>query len=285
MSTQIESLIHFMADVGGRKECETSERKHPKPEIKEGDELKRAIKEMLVENTGCSILDSGGAYGRGWEKNRHRNFDKEEAVILDICSDEVNIGYNIYHYLVNFLDISEESERLNTKLQQLIAQSEDSYMQDIDNFLEQVEERDYTNEGITNTYNYDTLLSEILQYGILINNETDEHFIILQIHNGCDARGGYTKPRIFSLGKEDAYSYFLIAQHNISAFCEKCKMSWYSDDSGYNWYHDGNYSLQKGLNINIEQEEELKIVCDQEKSEVYHKNCSGKITYSVMESW
>lgn len=285
MSEQIESTIHFMADVGGRIECAVSEERNPKPEIKEEDELKRAIKEMLVENTGCSILDSGGAYGRGWEKNRHRNFDKEEAVILNVWKDEVNVGYNIYHYLVNFLDISEESKRLNTELQKFISESEESYLQDIDNFIGQCKAKEYSSHGITNTYSYDNILSEILQYAIIINDETDEHFIILQIHNGCDARGGYTKPRIFSLDSDDNYSYFLIAQHDVSAFCEKCKMSWYSNNSGYSWYNDGNYSTQEELPIDTEPEEDLKIACDQKNNRVYHKNCGGKITYSVTESW
>ena len=285
MSDEIESLIHFMAEEGGRAECRASEAQNPKPDIEEEDALKRAIKEMLVENTGCSILDSGGSYGRGWEKNRHRNFDKEEAVILEVWNDEISIQYNIYHYLTNFLIISEESEMINKRLQKLISESEESYFQDTDKFIEQCEAKGYTSQGIKNTYNYDNILSEILQYSILINDNTDEHFIILQVHNGCDARGGYTKPRVFSLGEDDAYSYFSTAQYDISAFCDKCKMSWYSDNCGYTWENDGNYSTQKALKTGIESEKEIHIKCDEKKNEAYHKNCGGKITYSVTESW
>ena len=283
MSEEIESLIRFMTDEGGRVECAASEKVHPKPEIREEDAVKRAVKEMLIENTGCSILDSGGAYGRGWEKNRSRNFDEEEAVFLEVYGDNIEISYNIYWYLVNFLSISEESERLNTKLQTIFNESEKLYSEDIEDFV--AGEENLRSEGSENTYNYETILSEIIQYNILIDEETDEYFIILQIHNGCDVRGGYTRPRVFSLGEDDAFSYFCIAQHDINAYCEKCRMTWYSDDSGYTWEGEKNYTPQEELKVGVESEKELLITTDEKNNLVKHKNCGGKITYSVTESW
>ena len=46
-----------------------------------------------------------------------------------------------------------------------------------------------------NTYNGDSDLSQILQGSYLKLNEED--YILLQIHGGCDARGGYTNARLF----------------------------------------------------------------------------------------
>jgi hypothetical protein len=281
-----DGLIQTLVSIGGQTECIASEEKHPKPELVEEDELKRAIQEMLIENTGCSIIDSGGAYGRGWERNRSRDFKNEESVAIEIWDDQVSIQYNTYKYLTNFLEITEESKKLDKLLQKAIElYDNDSYMTDMEDFMEEQEQDGYTDRDITNTYNYENILSEVLQYGILINDDTDEHFIILQIHNGCDVRGGYTRPRVFSVGTDDNFSYFLMAQQVITAFCEKCRMEWLSDDSGSNWYNDGNSGEQSGLRTATKQEEELKIVCDAKNNTVSHKNCGGKIVYEVLEQW
>jgi hypothetical protein len=263
-----DGFIQALVSMGGQMECIASEEKHPKPEIAEEDKLKRAIQEMLVENTGCSILDSGGAYGRGWEKNRSRDFENEES------------------YLTNFLEMTEESKRLDKLLQKAIDLGDtDNYMADMEDFMEEQGQDGYTHYSITNTYNYDNILSEALQYGILISEDTDEHFIILQLHNGCDVRGGYTRPRVFSLGTDDEFSYFRMAQEEVTAICRKCGIEWFSDDSGYNWYNDGNPSEQSELRTDTKQEEELKIVCDAKNNKVYHKNCGGEISYEVLEEW
>jgi hypothetical protein len=280
----VNGFVQTLVSIGGQMECITSEEKHPKPELVEEDELKRAIQEMLIENTGCSILDSGGAYGRGWERNRNRDFDKESSVSVEVWDDQVSTQYNVYHYLTNFLEITEGSKELDRLLQKSIElYDNDSYMMDMEDFMEEQRQDGYTEKGITNTYNYETILSDVLHYGILVNDDTDEYFIILQIHNGCDVRGGYTRPRVFSLGTDDNFSYFLMAQTEVTAICEKCKMEWLSDDGGYKWYNDGNSNKQSGLSTDTEQEDELKIVCDAKNNKVWHKNCSGEISYRVLE--
>ena len=274
----IDPFIQTLVSIGGEMECMASEEKHPKPEITEEDELKRAIQEMLVENTGCGIMDSGGAYGRGWEKNRGRDFENEKAIAIEVGDDSVIIQYNVYKYLTSFLEISEESRELNSQLQKAIELYDgDNYLADMEDFMKEQEQEGYRHYGTINTYNNDNILSEVLQYGILVSEDTDEHFIILQIHNGCDVRGGYTRPRVFSLGTDDSFSYFLMAQTEIRASCKKCEMEWLSDDCGYNWYNDGCSDTK--------QEDKLKIVCDTKNSKVYHKNCGGEIVYEVMEEW
>lgn len=283
-TANVDGLIQALISTGSKAECIASEEKHPKPEIREEDELKRAIQEMLIENTGCNILDSGGAYGRGWEKNRSRDFENEKTLSVEVGDDPVIIQYNTYKYLVTFLEITEESRELDRQLQKAIELYDgNNHLADMQDFMEEREQDGYDHRNITNTYNYDNILSEVLQYGVLINEDTDEHFIILQIHNGCDVRGGYTKPRVFSLGTEDNFCYFLIAETEIRAYCEKCHMGWDSDDCGYNWRNDGHYNSEEGLDTDTEQEDELKIVCDRQKSTAYHKNCGGKVTFEVLE--
>jgi len=61
---------------------------------------------------------------------------------------------------------------------------------------------------------------------------------MLQIHGGCDVRGGYTKPQFFRVLDRD---YFIMAQNDVRVSCECGYCNAYSDDGGYHWYSDGGY--------------------------------------------
>ena len=81
---------------------------------------------------------------------------------------------------------------------------------------------------ITNTYNGEDLLSQVLQYHYatitegpdceqaetetiqsLLASEIDGRaFVLLAIHGGCDVRGGYTRPRFFWITDDDGISIF-----------------------------------------------------------------------------
>jgi hypothetical protein len=66
-----------------------------------------------------------------------------------------------------------------------------------------------------NTYNGEDLLSQTLQYHYFTIGETDrggrgsyEQYVVLQVHGGADVRGGYTRPRVFSVDIDDGQSIF-----------------------------------------------------------------------------
>lgn len=54
--------------------------------------------------------------------------------------------------------------------------------------------------SVVNTYNHDTYLSQTLQY---VQQDVEEErpgsLVVLQVHGGCDVRGGYTEPRVFKM--------------------------------------------------------------------------------------
>ena len=236
-----DAFIHGIASALSDAETRQAERENPQPDITEPDPLKARIIGMMTENTGCDILDSGGAYGRRWQQNRQiEDWSKIPACEVEVCADgrddgEVIISYNIYPYLCLFLDITEESERLNAILQDIVENSGNcAYPEDVEDFLTAI---DGDHEGYAcggyNTCNYDNILSGVLQYEIFEDTEGDT-YIALQIHGGCDYRGGYTKPQVFALPEPD---YFSIAQCDIPAVCG-CGY-WSSDDAGNNWYFEG----------------------------------------------
>jgi len=162
--------------------------------------------EMLTENTGTHMLDSGGAYGRNWQRNKDttiETWENADAVTSEIYSDEVTYTINVYHYLKNQLDVDEICHKFNDMIAKADNWDYDDYygVSDIQGtFLELIGfEKGYTE----NTYNHESNLSQILQYSTLTLD--DEYYILIQIHGGCDARGGYTDAKLFKL--DNGYDY------------------------------------------------------------------------------
>lgn len=201
---------------------------------------------MLKENTGSHMLDSGGVYGRNWQRNQDRDFNAEDSATLrfDTWGTDHNLSIdltlNVYHWL---LERCEYDSELDSRLQQIIEDSDryTSYGECLELFFDQLranEDNELTGlygDGDPvgdNTYNGESLLSQVLQYTYFELN--GESYIALQIHGGCDVRGGYTSPRIFSC--DDS----ILFTSDGSIYCSniECRASWYTDDA-YHFYSDG----------------------------------------------
>ena len=166
------------------------------------------IYSMLVENTGSHMCDSGGAYGRHHERNASKtieDFEKEpeEEIIVGKYGLERNVS--VYHYLNGMCldNICREFNELNTNPDDWEADDEDGYLYGVSR-----EAWDYLKcsfdveiERGFNTYNGDSDLSQTLQGSTLTIN--DEYYYLIQIHGGCDVRGGYTDAKLFAC---DIYS-------------------------------------------------------------------------------
>jgi hypothetical protein len=211
--------------------------------------------EMLTENTGTHMCDSGGTpkydengkylgsdygYGRHYERNKNCEFTEEPASTLSFRAYEYNnkkyldieVEHNIYHWLLEKLEYNEEVDNLfyNNFLSE-VDTDDKCWYELIEEFPEWLGQRDldededstYYGEShgfygdgdpiTVNSYNEDNLLSQVIQFKYF-ENEVDK-FVVLQIHNGADVRGGYTKPRVFCL--TDELSIFGYARANI--FC------------------------------------------------------------------
>ncbi|OIO43431.1 hypothetical protein AUJ64_02490 [Candidatus Pacearchaeota archaeon CG1_02_39_14] len=260
------------------------------------EKLESIINDMLKENTGKHFLDSGGAYGRHWERNQGRDFEKEEACLTEIRADEegtiteLMVTFNLYHFLKAHLDIDEVTEELQKKFDEF--SQEDSQIKET---WEDVQ-KDFCKRYNINaknsyyTYNFGTILSQDI---VVAECETEdgEDFIFLRVHNGCDARGGFTAPKIFR-----KCEYFEIAMSACSAYCygksegmkegetglfdlpnQYCRNNWISDDGGYDWYFDGCTLNEKDLFATVRYDEETK--------KCYCRECGGEIIFSVTESW
>lgn len=164
----------------------------------------RVLVHMMRENTGASILDSGGAYGRAWQRNLSVDFAKRErgslkAYVhkgdkgpwLDLCAD-----IDLFHYLVARLDYDRALTRQYRKF--VAGRTDTGHIEDMEAFPEWIAEKrgvDADNVWTGNSYNEDNFLSGTVQYTCF--QLDGEDYVLLQIHGGCDVRGGYTAPQVF----------------------------------------------------------------------------------------
>lgn len=183
---------------------------------------------MLKENTGTHMLDSGGAYGRHWQRNQGRNFEaeKESGLSFSIYNSkpQVEVVHNTYHWLKERCHFESEVDALfHGKFREEVDSEGDKcdleLMEIFPEWLAEQKDEDgdaiygestgFYGEGepITiNTYNGEELLSQVLQFKYFANSRGE--FIALQIHGGADVRGGYSLPRIFSVGHRSELDIF-----------------------------------------------------------------------------
>ncbi|MEM4058429.1 MAG: hypothetical protein QXZ12_06880 [Thermoplasmata archaeon] len=235
--------------------------------------IERAIAEMMTESTGVHILDSGGEDNRSWQRNRKiKDFRTLPILTVDLHDDGTPIfELDIFHYLTSMLEINDETNKLNADFNNFISDHDCSWLSCIDEYGDKLMEKQWHVFPIFNTYNYENILSQVLQ-GMTFYKDyhEDDPFIILQIHNGADVRGGYTKPRIFKIKDVEE---FTMAQNNVYANC-KCGTV-YSDDGGYHWYkNDGDLNV-----INYKLPTEWKLYKVDNTNILKCEKCNTKINF------
>ena len=166
---------------------------------------------MFTENTGAHFLDSGGAYGRNYERHAGKTArDFLNAPAVNNCGDYFTV--NAFHWLNDRLSYSPV---MDSAFQTYLDQSEEHYLTDMEEFPTTLgAENIYT----INTYNGDDALDQTLQFTQF--EVGGRYYYALQVHGGCDVRGGYTRPRIFE-GDDCALYDF----ERVSVRCYECGFS------------------------------------------------------------
>jgi hypothetical protein len=172
---------------------------------------------MLVENTGASIVDSGGAYGRAWERNKDKTIDDFEAepmAWLDIHKYqykdeeprwELDPTISLYHKLKSVCDIDPFCEVFNSM-------PVDDWDSELYYGVSKLGEGFLHDNGFTqgdnsfNSYNWSAIFSQVIQ-GDILDRDGDK-YVLLQVHGGCDVRGGYTDAKLFKLSNEGDWRLF-----------------------------------------------------------------------------
>lgn len=224
-------------------------------------ETNQVISEMLQENTGRHMLDSGGAYGRNWERNQNRDFAEEEESYSEFRSWgdglEIEVTHNLYHWLTDRVEYDEKLQGLFDDFANLPGNEDEGWLTLMENFAKRLGGKGLYGDGepmTINTYNGEDLLSQTIQYTYFeiyedvygppsLQDADDEgevivdagDYVLLQIHGGCDVRGGYTAPKVFRVKDEGA----LFDNARATIQCQENRdHNWFTDD-GYHYYENG----------------------------------------------
>jgi len=264
-----EPLIRALVELapGDTQTPEVDQVKVPDIDDMESPDTAAVLQAMFVEDAGRHLLDSGGAYGRAWEHNRlFPPWLKPEAW-LD-WQHSLSVTVNAYHWLLARLEYDQALDQL---FQDFCREegADWGWMECMEEFpahlakLQNSEATCFYGEPgahTINTYNGECLLDHTLQFTLF---DTDQgSYVILQVHLGCDVRGGYSRPRFFR--NNDMYAELAILDYmraTISTEAGKYPstdaeqldlagnaipnpwqnvedQTWYTDD-GYHWYYDG----------------------------------------------
>jgi hypothetical protein len=208
--------------------------------------IEQLVFNMITENTGTHMLDSGGAGGRAWQRNQGltlEHFQNEPEATIKVCAadDECpEVDVSVFHKLTDgslYLDdLCDEFNSIECGQWNGQYYGTDSEMSDW------LDDNEFESEGDGwNTYNWGSNLSQTLQGQDLKRHGDD--YILLQVHGGADVRGGYTDAKLFKVN-EHCMSY--------EAIDDICMFS-VDDDGGYvsiDWH--GEWTNQDGQCATVE---------------------------------
>ena len=263
MGASNESVIHGMVSVQDQISSKEAAAKTKKPRKPRGmTETESILYDMLVEDCGVAMMDSGGEGGRSWQQNRHVkdfrllsaiNYEYETWTHKDGTEGNwFTINRLLFHHLNDHLTYDREETK---KLEKWIKKN-DKYtnsVSDVEEYIEQVYGTDEDGYYSDNTYNSEHLLSQDFQY---VSYGAQ---IFISIHGGADIRGGYSNYKVFT--QDDQDMLFLDAT-SCNMRCE-CG-SVYSDDGGYHWYND-DYGMETkdGFPVCWKQADDKKLRCSE----------------------
>ena len=189
------------------------------------------IYKMLTENTGTHFLDSGGECNRHWQKNASKtidDFNNELEVSYVYEYEYIERTVSVFHYLSQLeldnvcIGFNHQQNKCTEWDAPINGVCSEAWNTLINNF-------DVRNRRTWNTYNGDSDLSQVLQGANLTID--GEHYILIQIHNGADVRGGYTNAKLFKLEEEGLIHEYLFEYEEESQILENF-------EEGYITVHD-----------------------------------------------
>lgn len=177
------------------------------------NKVQKLVYSMLTENTGVHFSDSGFENGRMWQRNSNKTIEDfynepEELYTYDNTCNYLERTVSVFHYLSG-LDLDSVCEHFNKRQgkdwEGNIGAFEDCY--GVSNEASEFLQSKYrvVVDRTWNTYNGDSDLSQILQGSNLTIDE--EEYMLIQVHGGADARGGYTDAKLFKMNDYTIHEY------------------------------------------------------------------------------
>lgn len=269
-----DALIKGLVAIESERETVKKEAENPMPKFPvEGNvptgmrpfnPTELLISEMMCENTGAHIMDSG-FYGRHWEKNRGV---ADPRLLEAIEVGDESISLRLWHYLTNHVEFDAQMDAEFLKY----CEEEGHGTASMESF---VADMDWHILWTENTYNLDTILDQDF-YLVMFTKDGDEHpekpYVLISTHNGADIRGGYSKPRAF---KANDYDMFRIAMSEVQAHCWDCDEDFVTYDTGNLWE-----LRESGKEIDVN-----KVWTKGEDGKPVHVGCEQPLSFHAILEW
>ncbi len=156
-------------------------------------ETKSVIETMMTEKVG-HLLDSGAIYGRAYQQRIDSNFTTApNAVIIHDDWSGFDVKASLYHHLCRTVLFNSEKQQEFDSFAQL---HEDLTWSDIIAKWEGHTGYDFTEYFDSLDMNNCSFLDGVFYAWVIEDNQGNE-FVLIRTHNGCDYRGGYSKPYMF----------------------------------------------------------------------------------------
>ena len=174
------------------------------------DITKQMIMEQMQENTGRALCDSGDYYGRNWQRNATKTWD-------EMTDDPVTLEASVYKHgdkpeleLMGSIKLAawlhatleydaEMQSRFVNWVKVNDPEGEEYDLTHMEQFAEHYNDEksrwSHDQPKTTNSYNGECDLSQTIQF-VEFSFEGDV-YVALQVHGGCDVRGGYSSPRLY----------------------------------------------------------------------------------------
>ena len=169
-------------------------------------DIKKTIYKMLTENTGTHFLDSGRANGRNWQRNQIKTIkdfqdEPEASLSFDVSGDYIYLDptVSVFHKLSKVLDECKICKDFNAmKVNNWDSDNYYGVSKEGENFLNSYGFKTVSgDENVDwNTYNWSICFSQVVQ-GTNLISDNNENYVLIQIHQGADVRGGYTDAKLF----------------------------------------------------------------------------------------
>jgi len=216
----MSNIGHLLCDIASRAQTviatERAKLVAVPPDSPSWTRTERVLARMLRENTGTHILDSGGANGRAWQHNLSVDFAKtpDSTLKFELSRDGalwINVTHDLFHWLSEAVEYDRRMTRHLRHFGKTPEFEEETWFEVVRNFPAWLEKRWKCRvrglygecEPLTiYTYNDGSLTSQDFQFTYFQcdggpREHDGEELAAIFIHNGCDARGGFTDPVVF----------------------------------------------------------------------------------------
>ncbi len=162
-------------------------------------DIKQTIFGMLKTNTGTHMLDSGGASGRAWQRNADKTLESFETEPLITGNKEDGETISLFHYLTEHAGLSLDSTC--NEYNDLPCKDWESDIYGVSKAQKKwLKENGFTVLESFNSYNGEQYLSQVIQGTYITQDGTSiADYVLLQVHQGADVRGGYTDAKMFKV--------------------------------------------------------------------------------------